>query len=588
MSSVAESIKTSNAKRAWEKIKGVCSRKSTIPNCIDNVQGETNIAKMFRSKYDKLFSSASTSVSKLEQIRSRIDENIDSCCNHQKCYCDHDINVQDIKTVVRQLKYGKHDGRHRLYSDHFIHGCHRLHVLLAMLLNSMITHNVIPQSLNEAELIPIPKNKNKLLNDGKNYRAIAMSCIIGKMLDLCILAKHRHKLETTELQFGFKHDHSATQCSFAVKEVIQYYKNKNSSVHVMLLDASQAFDRVNYGVLFETLLKRGLCAVISRLLLNIYTHQSMYVKWSEVISKPFTPVNGVKQGGILSPILLTFMGAFRYADDIILLAPSKSSLTSMLQIAKKYANTHDILFNAAKSKYLMFGKTNDCQDQHIIMDNIQIKCTSWEIHLGHDLDSQNSDKYISNAISNLFVSFNSIMYNFHSARADLKYFLFKTYCMSVYGSQLWNYDSKYIAKFYVAWRKCCRRLLGLPYKTHSNLVHLICNDVDIDVQLHRRLLKFINSCVNSKNKKLCCTLALQGSGSNVSDSINFLASTYKFDKYNMPSVIKCNIYGVHTAINIQNASVIKDFIAMREDIDIATIDKQNLTSIIDFLCTTDT
>ena len=122
------------------------------------------------------------------------------------------------------------------------------------------------------------------------------------------------------------------------------------------------------------------------------------------------------------------MGAFGYADDIILLAPSKSSLTCMLQIAQKYATTHDILFNAAKSKYLTFGKTNDCQDQHIIMDNIQIKCTSREIHLGNDLDSQNSDKYINNAISNLFVTFNSIMYNCHSARADLKYFLFKTYC----------------------------------------------------------------------------------------------------------------------------------------------------------------
>ena len=91
--------------------------------------------------------------------------------------------------------------------------------------------------------------------------------------------------------------------------------------------------------------------------------------------------------------------------------------------------------------------------------------------------------------------------------------------------------------------------------------------------------------MNSKNKivKLSCILALQGSGSNESDSINLLASTYKFDKYNMPSVSKCNINSVHKDINIQNASVIKDFIAMREDIDIATSDKQNLTSIINFL-----
>ena len=183
--------------------------------------------------------------------------------------------------MVRQLKHGKHDGRHRLYRDHFIDGCHGQHIILAMLLNPMTTHNVIQQSLNEAVLIPIPKHKNKLLNDAKNYRAIAMSCIIGKMLDLCILAKHRHKLGTTR----FKCDHLATQCFFSVKELIKYYKNENSKVHIMLLDARLTFDRVNYGVLFETLLKSGLYAVISRILLNLYTHQSMYVKWSEVISK---------------------------------------------------------------------------------------------------------------------------------------------------------------------------------------------------------------------------------------------------------------------------------------------------------------
>ena len=32
------------------------------------------------------------------------------------------------------------------------------------------------------------------------------------------------------------------------------------------------------------------------------------------------------------------------------------------------------------------------------------------------------------------------------------------------------------------------------------MVHLIVNDVDIDVHLHWRLLKFVNLCVNNKNK----------------------------------------------------------------------------------------
>ena len=216
-----------------------------------------------------------------------------------------------------------------LYRSEFVYSLNRIYKNRLIL---EYDHKMFSQNNQKAEAVNIFPTGSKL-----DFPQVLLSWVC--LFVFSILAKHRHKLETTELQFGFKHDHSVTQCSFAVKEVIQYYKNKNSSVHIMLLDASQAFDRVNYGVLFETLLKCGLCAVISRLLLNLSTHQIMCVKWSEIIPKPFTPVNGVKQGGILSPILFTvyidaifvdftkqsigchightFMGAFGYADDII-------------------------------------------------------------------------------------------------------------------------------------------------------------------------------------------------------------------------------------------------------------------------------
>ena len=45
------------------KIKTVCSKKSTVPN---NIEGGANIAELYRSKYDKLFSSVRTPVSKIE------------------------------------------------------------------------------------------------------------------------------------------------------------------------------------------------------------------------------------------------------------------------------------------------------------------------------------------------------------------------------------------------------------------------------------------------------------------------------------------------------------------------------------------
>ena len=61
-----------------------------------------------------------------------------------------------------------------------------------------------------------------------------------------------------------------------------------------MLDASKAFDRVNYCKLFATLLKRNISSIVLRLLLFMYTHQSLRVKWGSTLSKQFSVMNGVK------------------------------------------------------------------------------------------------------------------------------------------------------------------------------------------------------------------------------------------------------------------------------------------------------
>ena len=62
-------------------------------------------------------------------------------------------------------------------------------------------------------------------------------------------------------------------CTFMVLETIEYYRNNGGNVHAILLDASKAFDRVNYTKLFEKLIKKGMCPLTARLLLNMYTNQ---------------------------------------------------------------------------------------------------------------------------------------------------------------------------------------------------------------------------------------------------------------------------------------------------------------------------
>ena len=79
------------------------------------------------------------------------------------------------------------------------------------------------------------------------------------------------------------------------------------------LDASKAFDRVDHSLLFEKLLNRDLPPVIARLLLSWYSSQQLKVRWAKTFSNCFHTTNGVRQGGVLSPILFTV-----YIDDLLI------------------------------------------------------------------------------------------------------------------------------------------------------------------------------------------------------------------------------------------------------------------------------
>ena len=88
-------------------------------------------------------------------------------------------------------------------------------------------------------------------------------------------------------------------------ETITHYNANCSNVNALVLDASKAFDRVNYCKLFRVLLKHKVSPPVLRLLLYMYTKQKLQVRWGCSISSQFAACNDVKQGAILSPIFFS-------------------------------------------------------------------------------------------------------------------------------------------------------------------------------------------------------------------------------------------------------------------------------------------
>ena len=81
--------------------------------------------------------------------------------------------------------------------------------------------------------------------------------------------------------------------------------NKRVLLLLVLLDARKTFYKVAYDMLFKVLIKKSVCPKIVRLLLYIYTNQQCYVQWGEARSDTFKFLNGVKQGGVISPLRFT-------------------------------------------------------------------------------------------------------------------------------------------------------------------------------------------------------------------------------------------------------------------------------------------
>ena len=85
----------------------------------------------------------------------------------------------------------------------------------------------------------------------------------------------------------------------------------------------------------------------------------------------------------------------------------------------------------------------------------------------------------------MYAKLNLLYCQFGICSPDVLYKLFNSYCMSLYGSQLWNYENKSVMdSLYIAWRKCVQRIFNIPCNTHCKLIPLSCKDSAIQIKIY--------------------------------------------------------------------------------------------------------
>jgi hypothetical protein len=523
---IAVSILQNSSRDFWAEIKRIRSNKSGASRIVDGQANCVNIAKLFATKYRDLYTSVPYDINEMRCICNEIETQLSDSETSALEECL--FTTHDLKYAVSRLAAHKNDGGTGLTSDHIINAGLDCLTHIALLFTAIAIHGTVPDTFLYSTIVPIPKGRNANASDSSNFRGITLSSIFGKMFDNIVLNRYRDRLLSSELQFGFKTSSSTNLCTMVLKESLAYYARHNSSVFCTFLDASKAFDRLRYCKLFKMLITRQLPAAIVRILINFYTSNFVRVQWCGVVSDYFLAINGVKQGGVSSPVLFcvyidglltallsagvgcyigdNYVGALAYADDIVLLAPSASALRTMLAVCDNYANEYSIQFNATKTKCLVVLPSSRrslsayLKDYPFYIGNKPIEYVDSFEHLGHLITNQLTDNAdIAKRQSDFVRQVNNVLCFFTRQKSCVKYKLFQSYCMNLCGRELWSLSNDHLSDLSVSWRKSLRRIRRLPHNTHSYLLSILSQCLPLFDEICRRSLKFIDACLSSES-----------------------------------------------------------------------------------------
>ena len=379
----------------WKEVDLIRNNNINDVDSVDGLKDKSSICEMFSDKYKRIFSN--NNISMTEDVSEE----------RENTYFR--ISHSDINNGINQLKPSI--GMDGIHANHLRFCPDSYRYLISELFSSFSRHEYVTKSLIKGSISPTVKDKFGNLGSSDNYRPVMISSVFFKLLEYCLLPKISPYIELNDRQHGFRGNYSTTTACFVLKETILNYFSSSSDVHACFLDISKAFDSVNHDVLMKKLLNCGIPNHYVMFLKYLYSNQFVSVRYKSCMSQEWRVDRGVRQGGVLSGLLFSIyindlvygianlkegcrMGILSsniiaYADDIVLLAPSKKGLQILLDKAVEESQDLNFNFNDDKSKYMIFrhSKVKVISSSSVYIGNSKLEKVEAIKYLGFTMNS---------------------------------------------------------------------------------------------------------------------------------------------------------------------------------------------------------
>ncbi|KAK2917518.1 hypothetical protein Q8A73_004265 [Channa argus] len=235
---------------------------------------------------------------------------------------------------------------------------------LTSLFNKILESERMPEDWRRSVLVPIIKNKGDVQSCG-NYRGIKLMSHTMKLWESVVEARLRAEVSICEQQYGFMPRKSTTDAVFALRTLMEKYREGHRELHCVFVDLEKAYDRVPREELWYCMRTSGVAEKYVRVVQDMYESCKTVVRCAVGVTEEFKVEVGLHQGSALSPFLFALVmdrltdevrqespWTMMFADDIVICSESREQVEENLERWRSALENRGMKLSRSKTEYM--------------------------------------------------------------------------------------------------------------------------------------------------------------------------------------------------------------------------------------------
>ncbi|KAK3511415.1 hypothetical protein QTP70_007327 [Hemibagrus guttatus] len=312
---------------------------------------EESVQRRWKEYFEELMNEENEREKRVEGVNS-VEQKVDK------------IRKDEVRKALKRMKSGKAVGPDDIPVEVWKCLGEAAVEFLANLFNRVLESERMPEEWRRSVLVPIFKNKGDV-QSCSNYRGIKLMSHTMKVWERVVEARLRKVVEICEQQYGFMPRKSTTDAIFALRILMEKYRDGQKELHCVFVDLEKAYDRVPREELWYCMRKSGVAEKYVRVVQDMYERSRTVVRCAVGQTEEFNVEVGLHQGSALSPVLFAMVmdqlseevrqespWTMMFADDIVICSESREQVEENLERWRFALERRGMKVSRSKTEYM--------------------------------------------------------------------------------------------------------------------------------------------------------------------------------------------------------------------------------------------